>query len=199
MIKLPGRNWLKQRAALRETASDLYGNVVTQARNPVFYAEMGIPDTLEGRYEMVVLHLALVLERLRAEGEAGTALSRETIETFVADMDGSMRELGVGDLTVPKKVKSAAAGLYARADAFRQALARDAAAGDAAVAGGGALEAAIARFTLGTDKPDSRAAAFARYYRTAAAALAAIEPAGVLAGRLKMPAPGSIPQGGETA
>ncbi len=190
MIRLPGMDWLKQRASLRETATELYGNVVTQARNPVFYAEMGIPDTLEGRYEMVAMHLALVLERLRAEGEAGKALSRETIETFVADMDGSMRELGVGDLKVPKKVKSAAAGLYARADAFRQALSNEAN-GSAACA----LDAAIARFTLGTDGGDVRAAGFASYYRSATAALAGIGSAEALAGRLPIAAPESLRQG----
>lgn len=193
MIKLPGLDWLKQRASLRETATDLYGNVVTQARNPVFYAEMGIPDTLEGRYEMVAMHLALVLERLRTEGEAGIALSRETIETFIADMDGSMRELGVGDLTVPKKVKSAAAGLYARADAFRQGLLKD-----AGSPGGGALDAAIARYTFGAEAGDDRAAGFAAYYRAASAALARLDTADVLAGRLPIPAPGRARQGGTT-
>lgn len=191
MMKLPGMDWLKTRASRRETATDLYGNVVTQARNPVFYAEMGIPDTLEGRYEMVVMHLALVLERLRTEGEAGIALSRETIETFVADMDGSMRELGVGDLTVPKKVKSAAAGFYARADAFRQALAQEAAA-----ARTGALDFAIARFALGAEDEHARAARLASYYRAATASLAQLHSSDVLVGRLPIPAPEPARQGG---
>lgn len=200
MIKLPslaplGPTWLKQRKILRETATELYGGVVTQARNPVFYAEMGIPDTLEGRYEMVALHLALVLERLRREGDAGVALSRATIETFVADMDGSMRELGVGDLTVPKKVKSAAAGLYARADAYRQALLQEEGAG-AGVAG--ALDAVIARFALGDATAAGRAAGLARYYRAQTAALARLGATEVLAGRMPMPAPASAIGGGTT-
>lgn len=194
MIKLPGLTWLQQRTALRETASELYGSVVTQARNPVFYADMGIPDTLEGRYEMVVMHLSLVLERLRTVGGEGIALSRETIETFVADMDGSMRELGVGDLTVPKKVKNAAAGLYARADAYRQALIQEGAGAGAT----GALDAAIARFALGDETAAGRAADLARYYRGVTASLAGRDVADVLAGRLPMPAPASLVQGGTT-
>lgn len=103
-------------------ASELYGAVVAQARTPSFYASCGIEDTPEGRYELIVLHLSLVLERLAGAGEAGTDLSRRVIETFVGDMDDSMREMGVGDLSVPKKVKRAAAGLYERAGAYRTAL-----------------------------------------------------------------------------
>lgn len=193
MIKLPGMDWLKTRASRRETATDLYGNVVTLARNPVFYAEMGIPDTLEGRYEMVVMHLALVLERLRVEGDEGIALSRETIETFVADMDGSMRELGVGDLTVPKKVKSAAAGLYARADAFRRALMQEAA--DART---GALDRAVARFAFGAEDAHTRAARLANHYRAVTATLAHLPSSEVLAGRLPIPAFAPARPGGTT-
>ena len=89
----PGRGGLERSARRQETATELYGAVVARAREPLFYAQMGVPDTPEGRYEMVALHLVLALERLRAEGEAGIALSRETIETFIADMVGSMRDV----------------------------------------------------------------------------------------------------------
>lgn len=183
-------SWLRTRAARRERAADLYGAVVAQARAPAFYATLDIPDTPEGRYEMVVLHLVLVLERLRADGEAGKAPSRELIETFVADMDGSMREMGIGDLTVPKKVKGAAAGLYGRAEALR--------AGMAAGAAPGGLEAAITRLTLGREDgaADARAAPLARYYRAAAAALAGQSAADVLAGRLAFPAVAPIAAAG---
>lgn len=172
-------SWLKHRSALKSTAADLYGAVVARARSPEFYAAMGIPDTPEGRYEMVALHLLLALERLRAEGEQGVALSRTLIETFIADMDGSMREMGVGDLTVPKKVKAAAAGLYGRAEAIRGALAPDAEAG--------ALEAAICRFTLNAGPGDPRASGFARYIRAQSAGLSALPADAVLAGRIDFP------------
>lgn len=114
-------NWLAKRADVARKAENLYGAVVAQARQPAFYADFDMPDTLEGRYEMIVLHIFLVLERLRQAMPEDTKLARALIERFVTDMDDCMREIGVGDLTVPKKVKQAAAGLYKRADAYRSA------------------------------------------------------------------------------
>ena len=102
---------LRTRAALRRKAGEIYGAIVTQARQPGFYAKLGIPDTPVGRYEMVVLHLFLVLERLRGEGLGTEALQRPLIETFVADMDNSLRELGTGDVVVGKKVRAGRGGL----------------------------------------------------------------------------------------
>ena len=114
--------WINADERNRRTAHDIYGAAVAQARQPAFYAEAGIPDTPEGRFEAIVLHLFLVLERLRAEGGSTEATSRAIIERFVTDMDDQMREMGVGDLTVPKKVKKAAAAFYARSGAYRAGL-----------------------------------------------------------------------------
>ena len=113
---------LRTRAGTRRKAGEIYGVVVTRARQPHFYAAMGVPDTPVGRYEMVTLHLFLVLERLRAAGDT-SGLPRVLVETFVVDMDDCLRELGTGDLSVPKKVRRAAAGLYERTVALRDALA----------------------------------------------------------------------------
>lgn len=107
---------------VQTSAKQLYGKVVAEARQPVYYASFGVPDTPEGRYEMIVLVLTLVLERLRQEGTASQTLSQAVIEAFVANMDDSMREMGVGDMAVPKRVKRAAAGLYERAGRYRLAL-----------------------------------------------------------------------------
>lgn len=109
-------------SADRRKAMDLYGAVVTQARDPALFTMMGVSDTPQGRYEMLALHLVLVLERLRAGGERHKAFSQLLVETFVTDMDDCMREMGVGDLSVPKKVKRAAGGLYDRTLAYRAAL-----------------------------------------------------------------------------
>lgn len=114
--------WIKKRTANRANATELYGRVVTQARLPQFYADYGVPDTTEGRFGMLALHLWLPLERLRDAGAEGAGLSRLAIEAFVADMDDCMREMGVGDMSVPRKVKGAAAEFYARATACRTAL-----------------------------------------------------------------------------
>ncbi len=115
-------NWLRSRAVLRSKADQLYGAVVAQARAPELYIHMGVPDTPEGRYEMIVLHLFCLLERLKGAGAQELKLSRLMIERFVADLDGAMREMGVGDVGVAKKVKAAAAGFYGRAAAYRQAV-----------------------------------------------------------------------------
>ena len=96
---------------------------MAQARAPALYADLGVPDTAEGRLEMVMLHTVLVIERLRLEGEAAEELSRALTERFITDLDDCLREMGVGDLTVPKKVKKAAAALYDRTLACRAALA----------------------------------------------------------------------------
>ncbi|MBU2580121.1 MAG: ubiquinol-cytochrome C chaperone [Alphaproteobacteria bacterium] len=114
--------WLYGRNNPRRIAGRLYEAIVTQARNPAFYSDHGVPDTLEGRYEMVVAHLVLVIERLRAQGDTSELLSRALVERFVTDMDDSMRELGVGDTSVAKKVKGAAAGLVERTAAYRKEL-----------------------------------------------------------------------------
>ena len=117
--------WLRQRAETSRKAEELYGSVVAAARQPDFYGALGVPDTPEGRFELVALHLFLALEVLRGKGAAAEALARRTIETFVIDMDDCMREMGVGDLTVPKKVKRAAAAFYERASIYRQDLIED--------------------------------------------------------------------------
>lgn len=116
-------DWLKTRGASARKAKELYGAVVANARNPVFYSHYGVPDTLNGRYEMIVLVLFQLLERLQKDGAPDVAeLSRLTLEAFVTDMDDSMRQIGIGDMAVPKKVKKAAAGFYERSKAYRAAL-----------------------------------------------------------------------------
>lgn len=115
-------NWFRRRAEAARKAGEIYGNVVAAARRPVFYGALRVPDTPEGRYELIALHLFLALEALRVR-DGGEDISQRIIEAFVADMDDCMREMGVGDMAVPKKVKRAAAGFYERAQSYRQALA----------------------------------------------------------------------------
>lgn len=119
-------NWFKSRGQDRANAQKLYGAVVTLARTPGFYSQFGVQDTPEGRFEMVALALFLVLERLKSVPEPHP-LMQGTIEAFVTDMDDCMREMGVGDVVVGKKVKRAAAAFYERAGDYRAPLA----AGDA--------------------------------------------------------------------
>jgi cytochrome b pre-mRNA-processing protein 3 len=116
--------FLNARTDIRRKAGEIYGAIVTQARHPALYAELGVPDTPSGRYEMVVLHLFLVMERIGGTPQARGDLPRLLVEAFIADMDDSLRELATGDLSVPKKVRRAATGLYERSMAYRIALAR---------------------------------------------------------------------------
>src|SRR5579859_5756131 len=103
-------------------ASVLYGAIVTQARMPVFYARLGVRDSVEGRFELLILHLALVLRRLRDADEAAKDLGQEVFDQFCAEMDRSLREMGVGDLSVPKRMKRLAEAYYGRAAAYGAAL-----------------------------------------------------------------------------
>lgn len=105
-------------------AHSLYGAIVTQARAPVFYRDFGVADTIDGRFDMIVLHAFLVFEKLRALGPAGSALAQEVVDLFFLDMDRSLREMGVGDLAVPKRMRTMAESFAGRSAAYRGAAAR---------------------------------------------------------------------------
>lgn len=161
-------------------AQALYGRVVEQARLPAFYRDLGVPDTLDGRFDMIVLHAFLVLHRLKAEGQAQGPVGQALFDLMFADMDASLRELGVGDLSVGKKVKQMATGFYGRVAAYEEGL-----------AAGGALEGALRRNLYGTTAADARhVAAMADYVRRQAAALAAQPVAALTAGSLHFAALG---------
>jgi cytochrome b pre-mRNA-processing protein 3 len=166
--------WLRKRRDERQTARSIYGSIVTRARAPAFYAEWGVPDTLQGRFEMIVLHLALVLHRLAAEGDAGDRLARALTEVFVVDLDDAMREMTFGDLAVPREVKRAAAALFDRHEAYRRAVASPQ---EAALA-----QAIAAEFAYLDDNRRLDAPALAAYVRGVTTALAAQSSAEVLAG-----------------
>jgi cytochrome b pre-mRNA-processing protein 3 len=170
-------DFLNARTDMRRKAGKIYGVIVTQARRPSFYADLGVPDTPSGRYEMVVVHLVLVLERLRSAPGAGADVPRLLVEAFIADMDDSLREMGTGDLTVPKKVRRAATGLYERSVAYQGALA----------ANDGAALAAVLREHTYTDADAQFAPRLAGYVQAAAAALAATGAEDVAAGSFGFP------------
>jgi len=117
-------------------ASALYGMIVTRARTPALYAALGVPDTIRGRFEMVVLHTIMVVDPLSAGDGSDREAGQQVFDLFCADMDRSLRELGIGDLSLPKRMKQMAESYYGRAAAYGPALAT----GDAA-----ALARAIAR------------------------------------------------------
>jgi cytochrome b pre-mRNA-processing protein 3 len=182
-------SWFTRRTPQSRVAPELYGLIVAAARRPEFYLAGGVPDTKEGRFALLVLHMTLVLERLRREGEAGAVLGQALIEAFVTDMDDNMREIGIGDLSVPRNVKKAAAALENRWDRYRALLPHEDSSGDEAQARqlAAQLAALLAEDLFGVAAaPDQAAAAqrFAHYTVTAAQALAMVDARGLLAGRL---------------
>jgi cytochrome b pre-mRNA-processing protein 3 len=172
-------SWFRRRVEDGRRAKDLYGASVTQARRPDFFAAMGVSDTPEGRAGMIMLHLFLVLDRLQKVGPAGTAPARALTETFVTDMDDCLREMGVGDLSVPKNVKRAAAELRARSLAYRRAMESS----DAEFA------TELASTIPGLEGASGAADQLARYARAAARHLDALADSAMLAGRVTFPAP----------
>ena len=108
-----------------EPANALYREVVRQSRLPVFYTQGGVPDSLDGRFELIVLHAYLIMRRLKRDGDAGRALSQALFDMLFADMDRSLREMGVGDLGVGRRVKAMARGFFGRVAAYDEGLAGD--------------------------------------------------------------------------
>jgi cytochrome b pre-mRNA-processing protein 3 len=105
------------------TIACLYGTIVAQARVPAFYQIYGVPDTVNGRLEMIMLHAVLFLRRLEGEAAAPIrALGQGLFDQFCRDMDDSMREMGVGDLAVPRNMRRIGEAFYGRQAVYRAAL-----------------------------------------------------------------------------
>jgi cytochrome b pre-mRNA-processing protein 3 len=98
----------------------LYRAVVARGRDPAWYRDGGVPDTLEGRFDMIAVVLALVLLRIEAEGEGGRGPSVLLTELFIDDMDGTLRQIGIGDYVVGKHVGRMVSALGGRLEAFRR-------------------------------------------------------------------------------
>ena len=107
----------------RDALTPLYNAVVTEARRPAWYLEGQVPDTLDGRFDMVAAVLSLLLLRLEEEGEVGRAPSAYLTEIFVEDMDGQLRESGIGDIVVGKHIGRMMGALGGRLGALREAFA----------------------------------------------------------------------------
>lgn len=165
-------------------AADLsYALVVEQARRPVFFTDYGVPDTLDGRFELICLHAFLYLYRLKAGGPRASRLSQSFFDRMFADFDRSLREMGTGDLSVGKHVKRMARAFYGRILAYEEGLAGD----DAA------LGAVLARNVFGTiSGPVPSAAALAAYVRRTVAELRRQPTAELLAGHIAFAVPARL-------
>ena len=106
----------------RAIVDALYHQLTAAARDPVYYARMNVPDTVMGRFEMLSIHMVLFFRRTEQAGPAVKALSQDMVDTFFADIDHSIRELGIGDISVPKRMKKLARMFYGRAQSYGDAL-----------------------------------------------------------------------------
>jgi cytochrome b pre-mRNA-processing protein 3 len=117
----------------------LYGQIVAQARQPWLYGTLGVPDTVDGRFDMIVLHAFLVIDRLHREDDRAKALAQAVFDEMFKDMDRSLREMGASDIAVGPKVRRMAEVFYGRSRAYAEAL------GQVGEARRQALVAALAR------------------------------------------------------
>lgn len=116
------RTYQNRRKQGDKAARALYDTVVAQARDPEFYGGMGVADNVQGRFEMIVLHAFLLFRRLRGRSPESEARAQRVFQIMFADMDQSLRELGVGDMGVGRKIKGMAQGFYGRSSAYAKAL-----------------------------------------------------------------------------
>ena len=169
-------NRLFRRSRFDDATHDLYEAVVAQARRRELYTDLGVPDTLDGRFDLVVLHAWLTMRRLRRAGEAGHARAQKLFDLMFADFDRSLREIGVGDLKVGKRIKQMAQAFYGRARGY------DAAMDDH---GGDLLAEALRRNLYGTGEPTpAMLEGAAAYVRAQEAHLAALDDGDLVAGRV---------------
>lgn len=164
--------WLRSLFRARpadDAARRLYAGLVAQARRPEFYGRLGVPDTPLGRFSMLALHGFLVMERLARE-PAFAATGQAVLDTMITDMDRSVREMGVGDLSVGRKVKGLVRHFYGLAEACREGLRQ----------GDDVLAVVLSRNLYGAATPDPDALRqLVAYVRASAAALER-QPAGEL-------------------
>ena len=154
-----------------DPAQPLYEAIVAAARRPKFYASLGVADTVEGRFDLLILHLYLVLARLKLEAPE---LCQNLIDIFCDDMDGNLREMGVGDLGVGKRVRRMAEALAGRLQAYTFATDQN------------MLEAALNRNVYKTNE-NQHAKALAQWVLQARENLAAQETAVLTTGSVKFP------------
>lgn len=166
-------------------ANTLYNTAVAQSRRPGFYLAAGVPDTIDGRFDMIVLHAFLIMRRLRDAGPDGEALSQALFDEMFADMDRSLREMGVGDMGIGRKVRGMGRAFIGRVKAYEEALEE----------GGAALEEALTRNLYRSAPPAPEAlVAMAGYVRRENAALRSFPIAALMAGEVSFgPSPGETP------
>lgn len=159
----------------------IYAQIVAKARQPWLYLEAGIPDTVTGRFDMITLHSFLVLEHLGGRGEKERRFGQLLFDEIFMDMDHSLREMGVGDLSVGKKVRKMSEVFYGACNAYREALA----APDTEI--DQQLAAAFKRNVTGRDVPPEQLQNLVTYTRHTRQQIDNIPVKNILAGKAEWP------------
>ena len=162
---------------------DLYGAIVAQARCAAFYSGYGVPDTVQGRFDLIVLHMVLLLDRLARVNDSGRGIGQQLFDVFCRDLDDNLREMGVGNLAVPKQMRRFGEAFYGRQAAYLAAF---------AAADERELEKAIARNIFQTGDIEAGAARLARYARATLGQFKFQEESALLRGEVAFPEPDSI-------
>jgi cytochrome b pre-mRNA-processing protein 3 len=173
-----------RRARHERPAHELYCQVVAAARAPYFYTTLAVPDTLDGRFDLVGLYAFLVIRRLQAAPAPGPMVAQAVFDAMFSDMDLNLREMGVSDLSVGKKVKQMWEAFHGRAGAYQAALA----AGDAAL-----LAEALGRNVWRGAAEPGAAARLARLALAEDSHLAGQDSGALERGRLVFLAPETVP------
>ncbi len=177
-------NKLFQNRAARTLSTQLaYEKIVAQARRPAFYLAGNVEDSVDGRFDMLVLHVYLLVNRMNADGdERGTTFSQGVFDHLFEDMDRSLREMGVGDLSVGKKIKKMAQVFYGRVKAYDEGLKTyDQTPGE--------LEEALRRNIYAERSESGEASKLAAYVSASAKHLGKIDTDSMLKGELSFPDP----------
>lgn len=176
----PFNHFRKPRAPLRGTIEAIYGMIVTQTREPLFYRDLGVPDTVNGRFDLLVLHLWIALRRFKPL-QGGASLSQALFDRFCDDMDANLREMGVGDIVVPKRMRAFGEAFYGRVAAYDVALDQ----------GQEPLAQALCKNILNGEGIEN-ARRLAIYADKAMVSLAAIDDAALLAPAWTFPSPAEV-------
>jgi cytochrome b pre-mRNA-processing protein 3 len=112
----------RARRANRILIDQLHGKIVAASRRPFLYTSLGVPDTFEGRFEMVTLYAGLVIRRLTQLSGIGAELAQELADSVFRHFDVALREIGIGDVAVPKRLKRMAEAFYGRNKAYGEGL-----------------------------------------------------------------------------
>jgi cytochrome b pre-mRNA-processing protein 3 len=178
------RRFLKDEK-LESAAAAVYAVVAQQARHPAFYLSYEVPDTVDGRFEMVVLQAYILFRRLKGQGEAIDRLTQATYDVMFRELDLALREMGAADLGVGRRIKHMAESMNGRIQFYDQGL--------AANDGDASLAAALRRNLYGTvDPTEDSLARMVRYLKAAITALEGQQIERIAAADFHFPDPGTI-------